>query len=57
MVLDVNYSLMFSCTNVYMCVARKQIIICTTSIISGNRIIDAAIEKGSLGKRVVQEAA
>lgn len=31
-------------------IARKQIIICTTSIISGNRMMDAAIEKGSLGK-------
>ncbi|KAG9236007.1 Sec1-like protein [Amylocarpus encephaloides] len=30
--------------------ARKQIIICTTSIISGNRIMDAAIEKSSLGR-------
>ncbi|EPE29647.1 Sec1/munc18-like (SM) protein [Glarea lozoyensis ATCC 20868] len=30
--------------------ARKQIIICTTSIISGSRIMDVAIEKGSLGK-------
>lgn len=32
------------------CIARKRIIICTTSIISGNRIMDAAIEKGTLGK-------
>ena len=30
--------------------ARKQIIICTTSIISGNRIMDAAIEGGSFGQ-------
>ncbi|TVY44811.1 Vacuolar protein sorting-associated protein [Lachnellula occidentalis] len=30
--------------------ARKDIIICTTSIISGNRIMDAAIEKSTLGK-------
>ena len=37
--------------------ARKQIIICTTSIISGNRMMDAAIEKGTLGKTSVQEAA
>jgi len=33
--------------------ARKQIVICTTSVISGNRIMDAAIEKGSLGKNTV----
>ncbi|CAG8971450.1 hypothetical protein HYALB_00002033 [Hymenoscyphus albidus] len=30
--------------------ARKQIIICTTSIVSGPRIMDVAIEKGTLGK-------
>jgi len=30
--------------------ARKQIVICTTSIISGNRIMKTAIETGSLGK-------
>lgn len=35
--------------------ARKQIIICTTSIISGNKIMDVAIEKASLGKNIVQE--
>ncbi|KAH9220441.1 Sec1-like protein [Leptodontidium sp. 2 PMI_412] len=35
--------------------ARKQIIICTTSIISGNRIMDTAIEKATLGKNVVQD--
>ncbi|PVH88566.1 vacuolar protein sorting 33A-like protein [Cadophora sp. DSE1049] len=35
--------------------ARKQIIICTTSIISGNKIMDTAIEKASLGKSVVQD--
>jgi hypothetical protein len=34
--------------------ARKRIIICTTSIISGNRMMDAAIEIGSLGKNTVQ---
>jgi len=34
---------------------RKQIIICTTSIISGNRIMDAAIETGSFGKKTVPE--
>jgi hypothetical protein len=34
--------------------ARKRIIICTTSIISGNRMMDAAIEKGSLGKAIAQ---
>ncbi|KAL3419013.1 Sec1 family protein [Phlyctema vagabunda] len=28
---------------------RKQIIICTTSIINGNRMMDAAIERGALG--------
>ncbi|KAF4625777.1 hypothetical protein G7Y89_g12387 [Cudoniella acicularis] len=33
--------------------ARKQIIICTTSIISGNKIMDVAIEKSSLGKNSV----
>ncbi|KAG0650669.1 Vacuolar sorting-associated 33A [Hyphodiscus hymeniophilus] len=36
---------------------RKQIVICTTLIISGNRIMDAAVEKGTLGKRSVQEVA
>jgi hypothetical protein len=41
---------------VYGSAARKQIIICTTSIISGNKIMDAAIEKASLGKTIVQEA-
>ncbi|EKD19195.1 uncharacterized protein L3040_009364 [Drepanopeziza brunnea f. sp. 'multigermtubi'] len=35
--------------------ARKQIIICTTSVISGNKIMDAAIEKASLGKNTVQD--
>jgi len=35
--------------------ARKQIIICTTSIISGNKIMDTAIEKASLGKSAVQD--
>jgi hypothetical protein len=30
--------------------ARKQIIICTTSIISGNKMMDAAIEGGSFGQ-------
>jgi hypothetical protein len=34
--------------------ARKRIIICTTSIISGNRMMDVAIEKGSLGKNSAQ---
>jgi hypothetical protein len=34
---------------------RKQIIICTTSIISGNKIMDVAIEKALLGKNNVQE--
>jgi hypothetical protein len=34
--------------------ARKRIIICTTSIISGNKMMDAAIEKGSLGKSTAQ---
>jgi hypothetical protein len=34
--------------------ARKRIIICTTSIISGNRMMDVAIEKGSLGKNTAQ---
>lgn len=37
--------------------ARKRIIICTTSIISGNRMMDAAIEKGSLGKAIAQPVA
>lgn len=36
--------------------ARKQIIICTTSIINGNRMMEAAIEKGSFGK-AAEEAA
>ncbi|CZT47326.1 probable vacuolar sorting protein [Rhynchosporium secalis] len=36
--------------------ARKQIIICTTSIISGNRIMETAIEKASLGKNVVLDS-
>lgn len=35
--------------------ARKQIIICTTSIISGGKIMDVAIEKASLRKNIVQE--
>jgi hypothetical protein len=35
-------------TNDY--IARRQIIICTTSIISGNRMMEVAIEKGTLGK-------
>ncbi|KAL2064773.1 hypothetical protein VTL71DRAFT_3912 [Oculimacula yallundae] len=35
--------------------ARKQIIICTTSIINGNRIMDTAIEKASLGKNIVPD--
>jgi len=34
--------------------ARKQIIICTTSVISGNRIMDAAIENETLGKTAIQ---
>jgi vacuolar protein sorting-associated protein 33A len=34
--------------------ARKRIIICTTSIINGNRMMDVAIVKGSLGKNTVQ---
>ncbi|KAK5663360.1 hypothetical protein OQA88_3788 [Cercophora sp. LCS_1] len=29
---------------------RRNIVICTTSIISGNRMMDAAIEKGAFGK-------
>ncbi|RDL34724.1 Sec1 family protein [Venustampulla echinocandica] len=33
--------------------ARKQIVICTTSIISGNKMMDAAIEKGSFGKNSI----
>jgi hypothetical protein len=36
--------------------ARKRIIICTTSIISGNRMMDVAIETGSLGKNTAQVA-
>ncbi|APA05544.1 hypothetical protein SS1G_10000 [Sclerotinia sclerotiorum 1980 UF-70] len=35
--------------------ARKQIIICTTSIISGNRMMDVAIEKDSLGRSSVPD--
>lgn len=35
--------------------ARKQIIICTTSIISGNRMMDVAIEKDSLGRSIVPD--
>lgn len=38
----------------YLSLARKRIIICTTSIISGNRMMDVAIEKGSLGKSTLQ---
>jgi len=34
--------------------ARKRIIICTTAIISGNKMMDAVIEKGSLGKKTAQ---
>lgn len=34
----------------FMCAARKQIIICTTSIISGKRMMDAAIEEGSFSR-------
>ncbi|KAK0631982.1 Sec1-like protein [Immersiella caudata] len=30
--------------------ARRNIVICTTSIISGNRMMEAAIEKGTFGK-------
>ncbi len=36
--------------------ARKRIIICTTSIISGNRMMDVAIERSSLGKNTAQVA-
>lgn len=36
--------------------ARKRIIICTTSINNGKRMMDTAIEKGQLGKSIVQEA-
>ncbi|PBP27377.1 Sec1 family protein [Diplocarpon rosae] len=36
--------------------ARKQIIICTTSIVSGNRIMSAAIEKACLGRSTVQDS-
>ncbi|KAK0118819.1 hypothetical protein ONS95_007700 [Cadophora gregata] len=36
--------------------ARKQIIICTTSIISGSKIMDTAVEKASLGKSAVPDA-
>jgi len=32
--------------------ARRRIIICTTGIISGNRMIDAAMEKGSFAKSI-----
>ncbi len=42
-------------SNTYRLLARKQIIICTTSIINGNRMMDAAIEKTSLGKNTVQD--
>jgi len=35
--------------------ARRQIIICTTSIISGNKIMDVAIEKGHLGRSDARE--
>jgi vacuolar protein sorting-associated protein 33A len=35
--------------------ARKQIIICTTSIISGNRMMDAAIETGQFKKGTLAE--
>lgn len=31
---------------------RRNIVICTTSIISGNRMMEAAIEKGTFGKEV-----
>lgn len=37
-------------------IARKNIIICTTSIISGNRMMDAAIEKASFGNSAGLEA-
>ncbi|KAF4123515.1 vacuolar protein sorting-associated protein 33A [Geosmithia morbida] len=35
---------------------RRRIIICTTSIISGNRMMDAAIEKGSFAKDKPEES-
>ncbi|RFU32473.1 hypothetical protein B7463_g3896, partial [Scytalidium lignicola] len=35
--------------------SRKQIVICTTSIINGNRMMEAAIEKGSFGKINAEE--
>ncbi|KAH8814972.1 vacuolar protein sorting-associated protein-like protein 33A [Xylogone sp. PMI_703] len=35
--------------------ARKQIVICTTSIINGNRMMEAAIEKGTFAKTAAVE--
>ena len=33
-------------------IGRRNIVICTTSIISGNRMMDAAVEKGTFEKEV-----
>lgn len=44
------FSFPYSSTDVIMLVDRRDIIICTTSIISGNRMMDAAIETKSFAR-------
>lgn len=50
------HSLIESQTNLSVNAARRNIVICTTSIISGDRMMDAAIEKESFARDNVKPA-